>query len=154
MTDAIRNQTLEWFNQGIPVFAENCYHSFKVREYWYNNAGYPTLDGILRQVVADALACRANTLDARVVMDCQKWLENDQQNGSGLLNKFGLNGGYRLALTSLEVPELFTTGEETCHRPQFWGLLSLSRKDASSSSTSSTLGKADFKFSGIALLNW
>ena len=124
MTDAIRNQTLEWFNQGIPVFAENCYHSFKVREYWYNNAGYPTLDGILRQVVADALACRANTLDARVVMDCQKWLENDQQNGSGLLNKFGLNGGYRLALTSLEVPELFTTGEEITIK-QAWRNLGL-----------------------------
>lgn len=124
MTDAIRNQTLEWFNQGIPVFAENCYHSFKVREYWYNNAGYPTLDGILRQVVADALTCRANTLDARVVMDCQKWLENDQQNGSGLLNKFGLNGGYRLALTSLEVPELFTTGEEITIK-QAWRNLGL-----------------------------
>lgn len=124
MTDAIRNQTLEWFNQGIPVFAENCYHSFKVREYWYNNADYPTLDGILRQVVADALTCRANTLDARVVMDCQKWLENDQQNGSGLLNKFGLNGGYRLALTSLEVPELFTTGEEITIK-QAWRNLGL-----------------------------
>lgn len=112
MTDAIREQTLSYFKQGVPIFAENCYHSFKVREYWYNNAGWSTLDSILHQVVADALTCRANTLDARVVMDCQSWLENDKQNGSGLLDKFGLNGGYRLTLTSLEVPEVIKTGED------------------------------------------
>lgn len=131
MTDAIRNQILEWFNKGIPVFAENCYHSFKLREYWYNNAGYPTLDGILRQVVDDALTCRANTLDARVVMDCQSWLENDQKNGSGLLNKFAINGGYRLAPTTFEVPEVFETGKDIniSHAWQNYGLGILPNKN-------------------------
>ena len=63
--------------------------------------------------------------------------------------------GYPIIIYSIEFSIL---GNQfvyfSCHRLQFWGLLSLSRKDASSSSTSSTLGKADFKFSGIALLNW
>lgn len=112
MTDAIRKQTIDWFNQGIPIFAENCYHSFQIREYWYNNAGFPTLDGILKQVVSDALECRANTLDARVVMDCQSWLQNDKENGSGLLDKFGINGGYRHAPTSIEIPSTLEVGED------------------------------------------
>ena len=42
----------------------------------------------------------------------------------------------------------------SCHISWVYGFLSLSRKEASSSSTSSILGRADFKFSGIALLNW
>ena len=41
-----------------------------------------------------------------------------------------------------------------CHIRLVYGFLSLSRKEASSSSTSSILGRADFKFSGIALLSW
>lgn len=111
MNDSIRNQVIEWFHKGIPVYAENCYHSFEIREYWYNNAGYPTLDGILKQVVSDALTCRANTLDARIVMDCQSWLKNDQENGSNLLNQFALNGGYRLAPTTIELPQSVKVGE-------------------------------------------
>lgn len=112
MNNKVRQQLKDLFQQGIPIFAENCYHSFQVREYWYNNAGYPTLDGILKQVVSDALECRANTLDARVVMDCQSWLQNDQENGSKLLDTFALQGGYRLAPVSVEIPKIFETGKE------------------------------------------
>lgn len=42
----------------------------------------------------------------------------------------------------------------SCHIRLVYGFLSLSRREVSSSSTSSILGRADFKFSGIALLNW
>lgn len=42
----------------------------------------------------------------------------------------------------------------SCHTHLFYRFLSLSRKEVSSSSTSSMLGRADFKFSGIALLSW
>ena len=47
MTDAIRNQTLEWFNQGIPVFLQKGI----IIHLKYENTGiimfsYPTLDGI------------------------------------------------------------------------------------------------------------
>lgn len=42
----------------------------------------------------------------------------------------------------------------SCHIRLVYGFLSLSRKEVSSSSTSSILGRADFKFSGIALLSW
>ena len=40
----------------------------------------------------------------------------------------------------------------SCHIRLIYGFLS--RREVSSSSTSSILGRADFKFSGIALLNW
>ena len=40
----------------------------------------------------------------------------------------------------------------SCHIRLVYGFLS--RREVSSSSTSSILGRADFKFSGIALLNW
>ena len=42
----------------------------------------------------------------------------------------------------------------SCHIRLVYGFLSLSRREVSSSSTSSILGRADFKFSGIALLSW
>lgn len=112
MNDKIRNRLLDYFNQGIPIYAEDCYHSFQVREYWYNNAGFPTLDSILRQVISDALYVRANTLDARTVMDCESWLDNDLENyhNDGLLNLFGVKGGYRLAPTTIEFPKTMIKG--------------------------------------------
>ena len=71
-----------------------------------------------------------------------------------LLAKRESMADYKIAVYSIEFAIL---GNHNlyfyCHVHLVYGFLSLSRKEVSSSSTSSILGRTDFKFSGIALLN-
>lgn len=66
------------------------------------------------------------------------------------------NDGFLLYRKRLErgIFEMHRKTADTNYYEFSYETFSLSRREVSSSSTSSILGRADFKFSGIALLNW
>ncbi|MDQ6419689.1 hypothetical protein RB620_09625 [Paenibacillus sp. LHD-117] len=101
--DKIRSH---WPN--VPVFAENCYHGFAGRSEWYQGDGFATLRDMMAKVVSDAEELHANTLDLRYPEDATLWTET----APDLVQRFAVNGGYRLALSSIEYPEEAAAGED------------------------------------------
>lgn len=97
-------------NQGIPLFAENCYHHFQSRDFrWSTVIDFPnrgglneyggddpfyTMNAMMKKVVDDAVELRANTLDLRSLEDCKMFM----MYGKSYLDKFSKNGGYRIKL--------------------------------------------------------
>lgn len=97
-------------NQGIPLFAENCYHHFQSRDFrWSTVVDFPergglneyggddpfyTMNAMMKKVVDDAIELQANTLDLRSLEDCKLFL----MYGKSYLDEFSKNGGYRIKL--------------------------------------------------------
>lgn len=98
---------LRYFNdKGVPVYAENCYHHFDtLQNNWGGATRIENRNNTLKNVIKDAIDLHANTLDARVLEDCKLWLKNDQDNSENLVEQFALNGGYRLSLTNVIIPQ-------------------------------------------------
>lgn len=105
-------QIKEYRKQGIPVFAENCYHHFQSRDFrWSSVIDYPasgggvneyggddpfiTMQDMMDKVVYDALDLGANTIDLRTLEDSKLWT----QVGKKYLDEFTQKGGYRIAVT-------------------------------------------------------
>lgn len=108
-----KEQIIRRFHGGTCVFAESCYHGL---EHSLGNAGrwqevnliegWP-LSRVLKRVLDDALECRANTLDYRMLSDMECW-GKDYPAGT---QEFIRHGGYRLMPTSVTVPDRIRPGE-------------------------------------------
>ena len=98
-------------NNGVPLFAENCYHHFKSRDFIWSSVidspggnvdeyggddPYITMDAMMNKVVDDAIRLRSNTIDLRVIEDCKLWTLY----GKNYLDRFTKEGGYRISITS------------------------------------------------------
>ncbi|MET3558386.1 hypothetical protein ABID29_001509 [Streptococcus rupicaprae] len=106
--------------EGIPLFAENCYHHFQSRDFRWSVAidlpegggrneysgddPFYTMRAMMKKVVDDAIDLRANTLDLRTLEDCKLFTYY----GKSLLDYFNREGGYRISLQDLS----FTPYEE------------------------------------------
>lgn len=105
-------QIKKYRQQGIPVFAENCYHHFQSRDFrWSSVVDYPasgggvneyggddpfvTMQDMMDKVVYDALDLGANTIDLRTLEDSKLWM----QDGQKYLQEFTQKGGYRISVT-------------------------------------------------------
>ena len=112
----------EYRAQGIPVFAENCYHHFDSRNFrWSNNIAYSsgsvgeyggdnpfdTMNDMMNKVIYDAIDLGANTIDLRTLEDAKLWMENGQE----YLDKFTQEGGYRISVTDATYTNLVKAGE-------------------------------------------
>ncbi|MDQ6419687.1 S-layer homology domain-containing protein [Paenibacillus sp. LHD-117] len=106
-----------WFPQGdkdsinahwpdVPVFAENCYQSFVYRPTACDSMARPIHD-MLTRVVNDAVYTHANTLDLRHPEDVEEWVTNHPE----LVQRFALEGGYRLVLNDVAYPSSMTAGQ-------------------------------------------
>lgn len=103
----------EYFNKGVPIFAENCYHHFEsMKNNWGSSTILENRNITLKKVISDAYELRANTLDARVLEDCKLWLENDALNNETLVKDFALNAGYRLAPLTMSIPNQIEVNKE------------------------------------------
>lgn len=111
-------------NNGVPLFAENCYHHFNSRDFrWSSVIDYPadgggvneyggddpyiTMDAMMNKVVDDAIRLRANTIDLRVLEDCKLWLSD----GQDYLDRFTKEGGYRISITDATYTNTVKAGE-------------------------------------------
>jgi len=86
----------------VPVFAENCYHTFAGRPEWYQGDGFGTLRAMMERVIRDAKELHANTLDLRNPGDAAQWMAE----APDLVRDFALRCGYRFVLTRVTYPEI------------------------------------------------
>lgn len=91
----------------VPVFAENCYHTFASRPEWYQGDGFATLRDVMLRVVEDAKELHANTLDLRNPEDAGQWM----QVAPDIVRDFAIQGGYRFVLRELTYPASVREGE-------------------------------------------
>lgn len=109
--------------QGIPMYAENCYHHFDSRNFrWSNNIAYSTgsvgeyqgdnpfytMRDMMDKVVFDALDVGANSLDLRTLEDAKLWMEN----GKEYLDKWTQEGGYRISISDALYTKELRRGEK------------------------------------------
>ncbi|GGD97004.1 DUF4832 domain-containing protein [Paenibacillus nasutitermitis] len=92
----------------VPVFAENCYHTFAGRPEWYEGDGFQTLHDMMARVVQDAVDMHANTLDLRNPEDAELWMSTTPE----LVRDFALRCGYRFVLTEVTYPGEMAAGQE------------------------------------------
>lgn len=109
-------------DQGIPMFAENCFHHFDSRNFrWSNNIAYSegrvhpygdnnfyTMKDMMDRVVSDAIVTGANSLDLRTLEDCKLWMEN----GKDKLDRWAREGGYRISIRDAVYTKALKAGEE------------------------------------------
>lgn len=106
----IRGQTEPMKNRfpRNPIFAEKCY--WNNNEAWRNDAQFKnemkSWADVHRITMDQALECHANTLDLRTVWDAKEWMKTPD-----LVERFELNGGYRLALAEAEFPPVIVRGK-------------------------------------------
>lgn len=108
---------------GIPVFAENCYHHLDSRDFRWskiifnepsaNSNEYGGDDPFtqqkdtVKQVITDAIEIGANTLDLRVLEDARiLWGRYPDE-----VQRFNIKGGYRLSIIDGTYPETVKAGE-------------------------------------------
>ena len=115
--------TIKGYRQdGIPVFAENCYHHFDSRNFrWSNKIAYSSgstneyggdnpfisMKDMMNKVVNHALDCGANTLDLRTLEDAKLWMEN----GEEILDRFTQEGGYRISVSDATYTKQLNPGD-------------------------------------------
>jgi hypothetical protein len=92
----------------VPVFAENCYHTFVGRPDWYQGDGFPTLRDMMTKVIEDAKELHANTLDLRIIEDATQWT----QAAPDLVSDFALNGGYRFVPNRVTFPRKMESDQD------------------------------------------
>ena len=117
------NKIKEYRKEGIPVFAENCYHHFDSRNFrWSNNIAYSsgsvgeyggdnpfnTMKDMMDKVIDHALDCGANTIDLRTLEDAKLWMKN----GEEVLDRFTQEGGYRISVEDAVFTKEVTHGNE------------------------------------------
>jgi len=86
----------------VPFYAENCYHSLRSSESWWRGDGYDSLRELFREVLDQALYCRANTLDLRIPSDTEAWFTE----APDMVQEFIERGGYRLVPLEISYPRL------------------------------------------------
>lgn len=91
----------------IPVFAENCYHTFVGRPDWYTGDGFLSLLDMLGRVIADAEELRANTLDLRIPEDAGQWMKHAPE----LVERFAITCGYRFVPIEVRYNQQIERGE-------------------------------------------
>jgi len=106
-----------------PVFAENCYWHTVSNENWWRGDGFTSRRQLFAALLRDAEEIHANTLDLRIAEDANAWLRECPD----LVTKFQLQGGYRLAPVSVNLPRQFGPGQPALIRHAWknagWGRL-------------------------------
>lgn len=84
----------------VPLLGEQCYWG----EYplWESDTAYDfaTWRDVYEQTYRDAVSCHFNTLDLRTIVDADRWISC----ATDLVQKFMIEGGYRIYPTELVLP--------------------------------------------------
>lgn len=117
-----KDEIKKFRDQGVPMFAENCYHHFDSRNFrWSNNIAYSsgrvneyggdnpfnTMRDMMNKVISDAITTGANSLDLRTLEDAKLWMENKDY-----LDKWTQEGGYRISISNAIFTKELKHGEE------------------------------------------